>query len=145
MLKTLFFHQYLQHLGLETFFSHHYFIIYQKTVPNYFSFIFQIWGPPWQALSTYNFPYWKVSARIFFFKLFWCTNFFFLFPLLDFYFCFFPTHPTPHHFSNGLPLYPLIKLSMTWLSFKTHWLLGSAFNSHKKTGWLKYKTFTYSF
>jgi hypothetical protein len=27
-------------------------------------------------ISTYNFPYWKVSARIFFFKMFWCTHFF---------------------------------------------------------------------
>jgi hypothetical protein len=38
LVKTCFLHQYLQYLGLETFFSHHY--LYQK------SFIFQIWGPP---------------------------------------------------------------------------------------------------
>ena len=39
----------------------------------------------------------------FFFKLFSCSNFFFLFPLLDFAFCFCPP-PPPHHFSNGPPL-----------------------------------------
>jgi hypothetical protein len=45
--------------------------------------------------KTYNFPYWKVSAQIF-----WCRVFFFLFPLHDFYFCF----PSPRHLSNGPPL-----------------------------------------
>ena len=50
-------------------------------------------------ISTYNFPYWGVSARIFF-KLFWCTIFF--------SFCspraIFTPPPSPHHFSNGPPL-----------------------------------------
>jgi hypothetical protein len=45
-------------------------------------------------ISTYNFPHLKVSARISF------PNFLgariFLFPLRDFYFCFFPTPPPPH-------------------------------------------------
>jgi hypothetical protein len=50
-----------------------------------YNYIYIIYTP------TYNFPYWKVSARICFFKHFWCTNFFFcLFSLLEFYFCFPP-------------------------------------------------------
>ena len=38
MLKTLFLHQYLQDLGLDNLLS--------KNVPNFYFFIFQIWGPP---------------------------------------------------------------------------------------------------
>jgi hypothetical protein len=51
------------------------------------------------------FPIEKSLHEFLFGKLFWCTNLsVFLFPLLDFYFCFPPTPPPPHHFSNGPPL-----------------------------------------
>ena len=44
MIKTLFWHQYLLHLGWENFFSHH--NLYQKTFQIIFLLIFQISGPP---------------------------------------------------------------------------------------------------
>ena len=102
MIKTLFFQQYLLHLGLENFSSHHY--LYQKTL---FFFIIQIWGPPLHCTSDRPgqliiFPIEK-SLHKFFFQTFLVHEYFFLFPLLDFYFCFCPL-PPPHHFSNGPPL-----------------------------------------
>jgi hypothetical protein len=83
MLKSLFLHQYLQDLGLENFFSHHY--LYKKTFQIIF-FIFQIWGPPLHCTSDRPcqriiFPIEKslheFGARIFF--LFLCSIFIFAF------------------------------------------------------------------
>jgi hypothetical protein len=51
-------------------------------------------------ISTYNFPFWKVSARIFF-QSFWCTYFFLSVSPARFLFLLFPHPPLPHHFSNG--------------------------------------------
>ena len=59
-------------------------------------------------ISTYNFPYLKVSARIFFFKLFWYMNFFpFCFPCAIFIFAFPPPSLPPSLF---LMVRPLVKL-----------------------------------
>jgi hypothetical protein len=93
MIKTLFWHQYLLHLGLEIFFSHHY--LYQKNVPNYFSFIFQIWGPPLRCTSD------RPCQLIIFPIEKSCTNFFSVSPAR---FLFLLLAPPPHHFSNGPPL-----------------------------------------
>ena len=112
MLKTLFLHQYLQYLGLDNLFSHRY--KYKKTFQIFFLFS-KFGGHPYTGgagkLSPLPSPppsdmpckliifSIEKSLHEFFFKLFWCMNFF-LFSLLDFYFC----SPPPYHFSNGPPL-----------------------------------------
>jgi hypothetical protein len=45
MIKTLFLHQYLQHLDLENFFSHHY--LYQKTLQIIFLLFSKFGGHPY--------------------------------------------------------------------------------------------------
>jgi hypothetical protein len=102
-------HQYLLHLGLENFFSHHYL---SKNVQNYFSFIFQIWGPPLHCTSDRPcqliiFPTGiEKSARIIFFQTFLVHEFFFSVSSARFLFLLLPPPPTqlPHHFSNDPPL-----------------------------------------
>ena len=105
MIKTLL-HQYLLHLGLENFFSHPSLI--SRNVPNYFSFIFQIWGPPLHCTSDRPcqliiFPIEKSLHEFFFSNFSGARIFFFCFPCSIFIFAFAPP-PHPHHFSNGPPL-----------------------------------------
>jgi hypothetical protein len=93
MIKTLFLHQYLLHLGLENFFPHHY--LYQKT--------FQISTsdrPSDRPCQLIIFPIEK-SLHEFFFSNFSGARIFFLFPLLDFYFC----SPPPITFLMVRPLF----------------------------------------
>jgi hypothetical protein len=93
MLKMRFFHQYLQHLGLEDFFSHHY--LYQKT------FYFPNLGATITQLII--FPIEK-SLHKFFFLTFFVLEFFFSVSPTQFLFLLLCHLPPPHHFSNGPPL-----------------------------------------
>jgi hypothetical protein len=95
MLKTRFLHQYLQHLGLENFFSHHY--LYQKT------FYFPNLGATITQLII--FPIEKSLHEFIFLNFFRARIFFFCFPCSIFLFA-----SPPQHFSNGPPLMrPYIK------------------------------------
>ena len=55
-------------------------------------------------ISTYNFPYLKVSARILFSNFFGARIFFLSVSPARFLFLLFPYPPSLHHFSNGPPL-----------------------------------------
>ena len=101
MLKTLFWHQYLQDLGLENFFSHHY--LYQKTF-QIIIFLFSKFGGHPYTVPLIG-PIEKSLHEFFFFNFFGARIFFFCFLCSIFIFAFSPAPPI-----TFLMVRPLINL-----------------------------------